>query len=100
LLRADSEKTSLKSLLIVSQGKMASLQPKRRRVSEKPMNQSIDNSKISILITDDNAVCVRALESILKDSGYKILTAFCGKECIEKTREFRPDLILLDIVME
>jgi DNA-binding response OmpR family regulator len=63
------------------------------------MNQSIDNSKISILITDDNAVCVRALENILKDTGYKILTAFCGKECIEKTREFRPDLILLDVVM-
>ncbi len=51
-----------------------------------------------ILIVDDNATNVAILEEILSD-GYDLADVSTGEECLEIADAFRPDLILLDIMM-
>ena len=52
-----------------------------------------------ILIVDDEPDIVEFISYNLKGKGYLIATAKDGDEAIRKTREFHPDLILLDIMM-
>ena len=57
-----------------------------------------EDCKNSILIVDDEKVNLKILSYIL-GADYKIYTAQSGTSAIEKAREYRPDLILLDIIM-
>jgi two-component system, OmpR family, alkaline phosphatase synthesis response regulator PhoP len=52
-----------------------------------------------ILIADDNHQGVELLEAYLADTGHEIQTAADGEETLRKVKEWRPDLILLDIMM-
>jgi len=52
-----------------------------------------------ILIVDDEPDIVEFISYNLKSKGYLIATAKDGVEAIRKAKEFRPDLILLDIMM-
>jgi PleD family two-component response regulator len=52
-----------------------------------------------ILIADDDAQGVELLEAYLADSGYQIRRATDGEETLRQVREWRPDVILLDIMM-
>lgn len=52
-----------------------------------------------ILIVDDEPDIVEFISYNLKSKGYLIATARDGVEAIRKAKEFRPDLILLDIMM-
>lgn len=52
-----------------------------------------------ILIIDDELEFLSLLESRLKKSGYKVVTATNGKDGLSKVRAEQPDMILLDIVM-
>ena len=52
-----------------------------------------------ILIVDDEPDIVAFLSYNLKNKGYQISTASDGVEAIRKAREFKPDLILLDVMM-
>lgn len=53
---------------------------------------------MKILIVDDDTVSRIGLESVLRDS-YVIESASSGEEALEKAGQFKPDLILLDVVM-
>ena len=57
-----------------------------------------NEKKNTLLIVDDEAINLKVLSNILL-SDYTILTAKSGEEAIEKAQEYKPDLILLDIVM-
>ena len=57
------------------------------------------NSKGCILVVDDNRSVVRIIEVLLQREGFETLTAFDGLEALQKAREEKPDLIILDIVM-
>jgi len=57
-----------------------------------------NEKKNTLLIVDDEAINLKVLSNILL-SDYTILTAKSGEEAIEKAKEYKPDLILLDIVM-
>ena len=57
------------------------------------------NSKRCILVVDDNRSVVRIIEVLLQREGFETLTAFDGLEGLQKAREEKPDLIILDIVM-
>ncbi|MDY6875177.1 MAG: response regulator [Chloroflexota bacterium] len=57
------------------------------------------NSKGCILVVDDNRSVVRIIQVLLQREGFEILTAFDGLEGLQKAREEKPDLIILDIVM-
>lgn len=52
-----------------------------------------------ILIVDDEPDIVEFISYNLKGKGYLISTARDGVEAIRKAKDFRPDLILLDIMM-
>ena len=52
-----------------------------------------------VLIIDDEPELVKAVEVRLKANGYDVEVAYDGKAGIDKAKEVRPDLILLDFVM-
>ena len=56
-------------------------------------------NKKRILVVDDEAELVKAIEIRLKQADYEILTAYDGLEGLEKAQKEKPDLILLDILM-
>lgn len=55
--------------------------------------------KKKILIIDDEKDVVAELLLRLEAEGWEILAAYDGEEGLKKTRDQKPDLVLLDIVM-
>ncbi|MCR4433063.1 MAG: response regulator [Caldiserica bacterium] len=55
--------------------------------------------KEKILIVDDEPDIVKLLSDFLTGLGYRVIAAYNGREGLEKARQDRPDLILLDYVM-
>lgn len=52
-----------------------------------------------ILTCDDEKHIVRLIQVNLERQGYEVITAHNGAECLEKVKEDRPDLIVLDVMM-
>ena len=52
-----------------------------------------------ILAVDDDPVIQRLLEVNLEMEGYVVELAGDGEEALQRAREFRPDVILLDVMM-
>jgi len=50
-----------------------------------------------ILLVDDTRLNRELAKDLLERKGYQVLEAVCGKEGIEKARQNKPDIILLDI---
>lgn len=53
-----------------------------------------------ILIVDDDKDFVSSLEQVLRAGGYEVASAFSGTEGLKALEAFRPDLLILDIMME
>ncbi len=53
-----------------------------------------------ILIVDDDQDIVDSVTIMLQSEGYDVVAARGGEECMKIVEERRPDLILLDIMME
>jgi DNA-binding response OmpR family regulator len=51
------------------------------------------------MVVDDEKRLVSLVESYLKQEGYRVVTAFDGKEALKVARREAPDLIILDIMM-
>jgi len=54
--------------------------------------------KKKILIVDDNEINVGIFKELLEEQ-YVLATASSGQQCLEKIDQFKPDLVLLDIIM-
>ncbi len=54
----------------------------------------------TILIVDDNPDICELFTTFLTLAGFSTLSAPGGEECLELLKKNRPDLILLDIMME
>ena len=52
-----------------------------------------------ILIADDEPNIVISLEFLMKSNGFEVKTAGDGEAALRLVTEFRPDLILLDIML-
>jgi len=52
-----------------------------------------------VLIVDDEANIVAALEYLLQRSGYEVRSAPNGEEALRQLESFGPDLVLLDVMM-
>lgn len=52
-----------------------------------------------VLIVDDSPTEVHVLSGYLNKHGFDTVAAADGREGIEKARELKPDLILMDVVM-
>ena len=57
------------------------------------------NQKPKVLIVDDEPFNVDYLQQQLEDCNNHLLTAFNGREALEKIESQQPDLILLDLIM-
>ena len=52
-----------------------------------------------VLVVDDNEMNLEVMEGLLRDSGMKVELADSGKKCIEKVKNGKFDIILLDQMM-
>ena len=52
-----------------------------------------------VLIVDDEANIVISLEFLMEQAGYTVAVARNGDEALEQIEQFRPDLILLDVML-
>ena len=53
----------------------------------------------TILVVDDEKNIVQLARLYLTNDGFRVETAYDGKQALEKARAVRPDLIVLDIMM-
>jgi two-component system, OmpR family, alkaline phosphatase synthesis response regulator PhoP len=52
-----------------------------------------------ILAVDDQRPIARLVQYHLERAGYDVTLAYDGAEALEKVREIRPDLVILDVMM-
>ncbi len=52
-----------------------------------------------ILVVDDEVHIIKIVEHKLRGAGYRVVAAADGIEAVERAREEKPDLILLDVMM-
>jgi len=53
----------------------------------------------TIMVVDDEKRLVSLVESYLNQAGYRVVTAFNGREALDVAGRDRPDLIILDLMM-
>ncbi len=52
-----------------------------------------------ILIADDDPIIINFLSSLLKDKGYRVITAEDGERALQMARLYYPDIIVTDLIM-
>ncbi|MCP4409639.1 MAG: response regulator [Gammaproteobacteria bacterium] len=52
-----------------------------------------------VMVVDDSVVDLTNLKDIISDAGYTVITATSGNEAILKAKQYKPDLIFLDVIM-
>lgn len=58
-----------------------------------------DKTKKIILVVDNEPKIVEMIKWIFEEEGFNVITAFNGREALDKIREQSPDLLILDIFM-
>ena len=53
-----------------------------------------------VLVIDDDAGFVTAITPVLESRGYRVEAAYNKSEAAQKIERFKPDLVVLDIMME
>jgi two-component system alkaline phosphatase synthesis response regulator PhoP/two-component system response regulator VicR len=54
---------------------------------------------LKVLVCDDERHIVRLIQVNLERQGFQVVTAFDGKEGLEKIRSEKPNLVVLDVMM-
>lgn len=57
------------------------------------------DSDIKVLIVDDEEKIVEVIKSYMEKEGFIAATAFNGREALEKYKTFKPNLIILDLML-
>ena len=57
------------------------------------------NPEYSILVVDDDWEIIRILRRYLEQAGYAVLTANNGDQAMQRLRERKPDLLVLDLML-
>lgn len=63
------------------------------------MSNIEDKSEVLILIVDDVPKNIQLLGKLLSNEGYKIAAVSNGNQVLKSAEKYRPDLILLDVMM-
>jgi DNA-binding response OmpR family regulator len=58
-----------------------------------------DATKYKVLIIEDDKALVKFIKQLLETSGYEVDFCYNGANGISKVKKFKPDIILLDIMM-
>ncbi|HVN22677.1 MAG TPA: response regulator [Syntrophorhabdales bacterium] len=57
-------------------------------------------NKTKILLVDDDVDFIDLNKAVLENQGFEVSSAFSGREAMDKVRFEKPDLIVLDLMME
>ena len=57
------------------------------------------NTKLQVLVIDDDAVVGRSFDRVLSDKGYEVSTALSGEEALETLENSKFDVVFTDIKM-
>ncbi len=57
-------------------------------------------AEVTVLLIDDDEDFTVSIQSLLEAEGYRVETAASGREGLQKLTSARPDLVLLDVMME
>jgi two-component system, OmpR family, KDP operon response regulator KdpE len=52
-----------------------------------------------VLVADDEVRITKLVSLALREQGFRVVTAESGTEALQKAEEYRPDVVVLDIVM-
>ena len=63
------------------------------------MDETASENNRNILIVDDSEDNLYLMQFVLETQGYKVLIANSGKKALNCAKQYRPDLILLDLMM-
>ena len=63
------------------------------------MSQKIKVNTARVLVVDDEPEITEIVETFLTESGYDVAVENSSSNAVERARKFRPDVILLDIMM-
>jgi CheY-like chemotaxis protein len=66
----------------------------------KPAEKKVKPKKKKILLVDDDVDFLEMHSAVLENRGYQVVTARSSQECLDKLDEIRPDVVVLDIMME
>jgi two-component system, OmpR family, response regulator len=66
--------------------------------AEAPLRRP-DGSAVRVLVVDDEPSLAELLASVLRYEGWDIQTAGDGKAAVRAAREFRPDAVILDVML-
>jgi CheY-like chemotaxis protein len=58
------------------------------------------SSAKTVLLVDDDADFVEMNRMLLEQNGYSVRVAYSGRQCLAEVNAARPDIIILDMVME
>src|ERR1700736_189759 len=61
--------------------------------------QRADGTPVRVLVVDDEPSLAELLASVLRYEGWNVLTAGSGADAVRTAREFRPDAVVLDIML-
>ena len=61
---------------------------------------SLAKSTRTVLLVDDDADFVEMNRRLLEGRGYVVHAAYNGRQCLEEAARRKPDLIILDMVMD
>ncbi len=59
----------------------------------------VEQHKKEVLVVDDDPLVLQVLREPLERAGYNVTTASHGLEALQRVKNNRPDLIILDILM-
>ena len=61
--------------------------------------QHADGTPVRVLVVDDEPSLAELLSSVLRYEGWSVRTAGSGAEAVKSGRDFRPDAVVLDIML-
>src|SRR5438552_17507243 len=64
-----------------------------------PGLQRADGTPVRVLVVDDEPSLAELLSSVLRYEGWSVRTAGDGADAVRAAREFRPDAVVLDMLL-
>ena len=77
----------------------AAAQPQGATSARNAGIQRADGTPVRVLVVDDEPSLAELLASVLRYEGWNVLTAGSGADAVRTAREFRPDAVVLDIML-